>query len=312
MSRRRVLRIGLLLAQLAFVGILFGWALRTFDLDALGAHLRTASSLQLIGGFLLQFAAVVLYGVRMTSLLDAPFKAGFWTVNIGIGLNAVLPFRAGDAAKIVVGRSVFGIPVARLSAATVVEKMLDLAMVLALFAFALAYGASTLLSAGQALGYAVALALAIAAILAAVVLAPRGRALLLRLHAVGRFLLDVTEQIRRYSVARLTALTLLIWLSNVVVVRVIFDPAVAASGGAFGLAGCVTVLVVGALSVALPGAPAGFGLFEAGVVLVLVRLYGIAPEPALAIALVYHLLAIAPSLAALGFFALRRGFVTLR
>jgi hypothetical protein len=298
--------------QLAFVGGLIAWAARSFDLESLAGHLRGASPLHLATGFALQLATMALYGVRMAALLDARFGSGFWTVNIGIGLNAVLPFRAGDAAKIVVGRSIFGIPVARLSAATIVEKMLDLAVVLALFAFSLAYGASTLLSARQALGYAVALALALAAILTAVVLAPRGRALLLRLHAVGRFLLEVTEQIRRYSVPRLAGLTLLIWLSNIVVVRVIFDPVAAASGGAFGLAGCVTVLVVAALSVALPGAPAGFGLFEAGVVLVLVKLYGSTPESALATALVYHLTAIAPSLVVLGAFTLRRGFLPAR
>jgi uncharacterized membrane protein YbhN (UPF0104 family) len=305
-SRRRMLRITTLTGQLGLIVALAVWASEAFDVLAMLHQLRGIPPAILLAAVGLQFCALALQGYRMARLLGTPFSTGFWTFNFGIAMNAVLPFRAGDAARIVVGHTVFGVTVARLSAATVIERLLDLVVALVLFVLTIGHGATRLVPAEHLVGYGALAAVAFAGVGAAVVLRPKGRGLLLKMRSAGRFVIDVTDQIRSYSVWRLVGLTAAVWIANVVVVRVMLDAVVAESQGAFGLLGCITVLVVTALAIALPGTPAALGLFEAAVMVVLVNLYRVTPESALAHAVAYHVVTIAPSIVLLLIFTIRR------
>ena len=56
----------------------------------------------------------------------------------------------------------------------------------------------------------------------------------------------------------------------------------------------MTLLMIGALAVAVPASPAGLGLFEAGIVAYLVNGYGVQKERAISAALAYHFSITAP------------------
>ncbi|MFO1126800.1 MAG: lysylphosphatidylglycerol synthase domain-containing protein [Methylocystis sp.] len=62
----------------------------------------------------------------------------------------------------------------------------------------------------------------------------------------------------------------------------------------FTLVHAVTLLIIGALAIAVPASPAGLGLFEAGIVAYLVNAYGVQKERAISAALAYHFSITAP------------------
>jgi uncharacterized membrane protein YbhN (UPF0104 family) len=295
--RKRPLRIALGLANLVVLIALILWARRSIDLDKLLASFTTIPVLPLVLALGLQTLAIVIYGFRMGRLLDAPFRPGFWTVNTGLALNAVLPFRMGDAAKVVLANRMFGLSLARLSAAVAVEKIMDLAVVLLLLGIATLYGVGNVVSPSQAFIYFLVLAVAVTAIAALFFIVARMDLAVLRLQALGHFLRDVAGHIRDYPVAMLTVITAVLWMISISIVHVFFDPAIGPERS-FDIFGAITLLVVAALSIAVPGAPAGLGLFEAAIVVVLVNAYKVQAEKALAFALTYHLLIVLPSLIA--------------
>ncbi len=62
----------------------------------------------------------------------------------------------------------------------------------------------------------------------------------------------------------------------------------------------LVLTVVTALAIAVPGAPAGLGIFEAGVIAYLVQVHRVDPEMALASALIFRGVLILPAALATG------------
>jgi hypothetical protein len=63
-----------------------------------------------------------------------------------------------------------------------------------------------------------------------------------------------------------------------------------------GVLEAATLLIVMALAIAVPSAPAGIGLFEAGIVAYLTQRTGVGNEAALAAASIFHLIITVPQL----------------
>lgn len=270
-----------------------------------------------------------LRGTRWALLLRPHFNVkgseAFGPAVTGMALNAVLPARVGDLARISLGAQRFRASAAFVAGTVVVERILDAAVLLALLAGSVAmmdpggdatveilgYSLNTdvLIQGGQRLGKFTLLLLAAALVVLWRPVRQRVLAALSRIPTYGpRIRARVEPQL--YEAARglgtvarprifggALVLTLIIWLaltaSNLLVARAIegvelnFLQAIA-----------VTALAVGASF--LPSAPGAWGLYEAGALLAL-TIVGALPEDsgiALAFVLLSHLATYLPTIIA--------------
>jgi len=134
--RRSAVRLGLA------VGISAGafWlALRRTDFGALRTAVAGASLLWLLPYPFICIALNVLRGEIWTRLLERRVKLApaFWAYSVGFLVNNVLPFRVGEATRVVVLSTRSGLPLVEVAAAAGLERLLDmiaLAVMLALIA----------------------------------------------------------------------------------------------------------------------------------------------------------------------------------
>ena len=97
--------------------------------------------------------------------------------------------------------------------------------------------------------------------------------------------------------------TLLIWATNTLVVYSAFSGFL--PGFQIEIQDAVALLLISALAIAIPTAPAGVGVFEAGVVAYLTQVRGVPNELALAAAVVFHIAVTIPLLAVVAWIMLR-------
>ena len=301
-------RTGALWAVGIAVTVLFGWlAIRGVDLDEVWRSLREANLAWLALSLVVLMLAIFLRAVRWRALFVPETRPHVVPATaatlVGLAVNSVLPLRAGEAARIVAfGR--IGISRVETFATIAVERVLDVFCLLALVIVA-----APVLPEVTWIGGVVVLAavLAVGLAAAAVVFAVWGDR---PVHAVARLvgrLPFVTEEqvehageglargfagLRRGRIALagfwwttwswlLTALSF--WIATLA-----FDLDLPLSAG---------VLVLGAigLSLLLPAAPGGLGVFEAATVLALAA-YDVSREEALSYAFALHAINLFPFL----------------
>jgi uncharacterized protein (TIRG00374 family) len=165
MKRRWQVWIGLVVSLVALVLAVLG-----IDLRRVAETLVEADYVYFIpatGGILLY---LLTRAIRWRLLLgpEVSLVRCFWVTNIGYLVSNVLPFRLGDPARaVVVGRR-GAVPVAAALSTVVVERVLDMVMVVLILAGVAPFisGAERALGAGIAAGAVAALALAVLLILA--------------------------------------------------------------------------------------------------------------------------------------------------
>lgn len=116
------------------VSVVCAWlALRAVPLDELGASLTRANYIWLVPACALQLLAVLARGKRWAVLLGerARTSDSFWAQGIGYLFTNVLPLRMGEPARIFVMASRSGLPIVQTAATVVVERLLDVASVVA-------------------------------------------------------------------------------------------------------------------------------------------------------------------------------------
>jgi uncharacterized membrane protein YbhN (UPF0104 family) len=187
--------------------------------------------------------------------------------------NAVLPARAGDAMRVWLLRDRHGVPIAQTAAAVVLEKVADL-LSLVLLVLPLPWLLPRL---PEGIGSALRTVLAIA-LVAIVALAVAGR------HASRVRWLSGLEVLRRpVLVLRAFGAVAFAWVLDLGSVLLVMS--------AVGLAGrledALLVLLFVNLATAIPATPGQLGTHELGALTAL-RLQGVAAEPAVAFALLYH------------------------
>ena len=281
-------------------------AVRDVDLEELGESLREMNY-----WWLLPALAVLAVGFFMRALrwrlLFTPGKRPAVrptteALLIGQFLNSVLPFRAGDAARIVALHPLAGASRAVTTGTVVTERFFDVLSLLLLLFVALPWlpEIGWLRAAGL-----LAIVLTAAAVAAAVVLRVYGeRPLRFVLRPLARlpFLSGkrVEDAVRNLMhglaglrSARLGLVAFLWTIASWLVLGVSFW--LVMLGFDLGLspaAGLLVVIATG-LSMILPSAPAAVGVFEAAVVVAL-SAYGIPQSEALSYALVVHALNVLP------------------
>jgi hypothetical protein len=71
---------------------------------------------------------VLIMSYRFIALSSQSFSPSFLIVNLGLGLNALLPARLGEVAKIYYGKKLFSISVSKQVAIGAIEKFLDISI----------------------------------------------------------------------------------------------------------------------------------------------------------------------------------------
>ncbi len=257
-----------------------------------------------LGYVLLSLAGMLTYlwlrAVRWRYMLHqgASLQQVFHTQNIGYMLTQILPFRLGDLARAVLIGNLPGLRVAQGLSPMVVERVLDMLLIVVVLPFTLA-GLTHLPDwmREYALISGVAGVGAMAALVLAANFRPKTRQILTRLLTplaaphrdrwVERFdqLLAALTVLTDWRTALiLAALSLLTWLptffSYQAMLRAVGLPA--------NFVMAVFATCAGALSIAAPSSPSGAGVFHAGITVALVEVLGLAQAPSAAFAFLYH------------------------
>lgn len=291
---RNASKLGLVILNLIGYALLLRWVAGNIDPERLVTYLGGIPVSGIIASLAVYLTTLVLYGVRMALLLKKGFQISFSIVNLGYAMNALLPLRLGDGFKIVIGHRLYRIPLTALFAASVAEKLADVLKLLLLGAVVITLAAGPFVSASMLVSVAILAALSIAVI----ALTRKHIVTLAKLLPKGgrlrRTYIELHKHSGDYPLGRIAALTVAIGLTNIALIFVAINgylPDVT-----FGVLDAITLFLVLAFAVALPSAPAGIGLFEAGAVVYLTQKIGVPDDAALAVASVLHLVLVLPPL----------------
>lgn len=297
--------------------VVFGWlAVRGTDPGEIGDALREANLWWLLASFAVLVVAVVLRAVRWRELYPPETRPPLGPVTsamlVGLALNNLLPFRAGEAARIIALARRAGTSRIESLAIVALERTLDVFCLLLLLFVAL----PVLPDVGW-IGGAAVLAAVLAAALAGAALAFAvwgDRPLHFVARLAGRLPFVDEDQIEHgghsltrgfvglrhpgialagfaWTTASWLVTSLSFWLATLA-----FDLDVSPAAG-------LLVLTAVGLAFVLPAAPGALGVFEAAVVLALAA-YDVPRAEALSYALALHAINFFPYLAA-GAVALR-------
>lgn len=315
--KRSLLR--LLPGLLVSGGFLF-WFLSTAHWTEVGQSLAGVSIPWVIGSAAVLFTEFFLRSLRWKVLLGPlralenlpPLRLGrlFVVTVVGMSLNVVLPFRAGDFARPFLGNRETGIRIAPLITIAVMERVFDILglvsvlmiMVLTLPSDAAAHGelVVNLKVYGGTLGILGVCGLATMFILAVKREHARGifellarlfpgplRNKVLQLYDGLADGLEVVRDLRRVALAML--ISLIHWLNGAISIFLLFK--------AFAMplpfsAACFTTVAI-ALAAALPQAPGFVGVFHAAIQATL-ELWGMPADPAKAYAILFWAVSFVP------------------
>ncbi|MGH3013231.1 MAG: lysylphosphatidylglycerol synthase transmembrane domain-containing protein, partial [Gaiellaceae bacterium] len=293
------------------VTVVFGYlAVRNVDVDELGESLRESNYWYLLPAFALLVLAFFLRVLRWRCLFAPRTRPGWVPATeallLGQFLNSVLPFRAGDAARIVALRSFGGPSRVETAGTVVVERIFDvLALLVLLFVLLPVVPEVAWLRAAGVLVIVLTIALAAAVVIlrvygeraVAFFLRPLARLPFLSEARVEAAIRNLTQGVIALRSGRIGLIAFFWTLVSWLVVGASFWFLML--GFDFGLspvAGLLVVIATG-LSHLLPSGPAAVGVFEAAAVVAL-GAYGIPQTQALSYALVVHALNVVPFLLA--------------
>jgi hypothetical protein len=327
---RRSTIFALLLTVVLVAGVLR--AATSFDLAEVSRNVQRANALWLLVALAASWSTFPLRGLRWRTILNAsglPIsrRAATEILTLSFWVNCVLPAKMGDVYRGWLlkhnGATSFGNAVGTVIA----ERLVDLATV------ALLGAASTFVAFGGKLPPTAlaltAIALGVAAATTLLLLVARGfaAALIYALpipDAVKSGFTNAAASLRAGSGGRVirTALpySLAIWIGESLRLAAVAAAlglfVVNPAAGQIGIASTIFVALVSAVLTVVPFTPAGIGIVEAGMVGILVALFGFSPESAIALALLDRLVGVGSLIVGGGaLFALspyRRGVGSLR
>lgn len=262
------------------------WVMENIDIDKLQATFSSVSTGTVFILFCINFLTLFFYSKRLSTLLDKKFSTSFALVNLGYGLNSILPFRMGEVAKLLYAKKIFHIPSSQFVVATFIEKILDVLFLGVQVSFFLIFAVQDYINTGFLL---MILGLLMGVVIVIFIVRKIISYLKKREEWSGKikdFLLAIDEYSKGHSIIKLLMLSGFVWAANVLSVYVTFNILLPVN---FPPIHAVGLLIVLALAVAVPAAPAGLGLFEAGIVAYLVSALHVDNEIALMSAILFHL-----------------------
>jgi hypothetical protein len=284
--------------------VAFAFLVRAVDLPVAGLRFASIEPVWLVIPLVSLSVQLALRSWRWALLLSAATGATvrprrvLGPLTASYLVNAVLPARLGEVVRTVLVARGEGRPIGAVAASVIVERMLDLAALIAVGLLATGTAgvgwSGLLVTGGLIIGLAagVRVAPAIAGRLPGIL---RGSA-----RASTQHLLAGIASIGLRASMATFALSALAWSGDVVLMWA----CARAIGVDLGLLAAVAIAVGAALGTAVPAASGYLGTYELGAV-ALGSLAGTAPETILAIAVVAHVLAVVP-VALLGFITVSR------
>jgi hypothetical protein len=309
MSRRTALhraRRGSAAVALLITVVFAYLAVRNVDLGELSESLRQSNYWMLIPALAALALGFFMRVMRWRLLFVPSRRPGLWPTTyallVGQFLNNVLPFRAGDAARIVVLHARAGCSRAETTGTVVIERFFDvLALLLLLFVTLPWFPEVTWLRAAGILAIALLVALLAAVLVLRVfgerpirfAVRPLSRLPFLGPDRVEAAVRNLTQGLVALRSARL-GLVAFVWTlaSWVVLASSFWLVMVGFDLGLSPVAGFLVVIATG-LSMIIPSAPAAVGVFEAAAMVAL-SAYGVPQTQALSYALVVHALNVLP------------------
>lgn len=260
------------------------WVINNIDPSVLTGHIRELSMTAFMTTMGLNILVILGCGLRMSIILGEKFAKSFFIVNLGYGLNSILPVRIGDFLKIYYGRAIYGVPASKLAPGSFLEKLYDLLAVFLLLCAALVFFNQRFT--GISLLVAVLILICVIAIALFQRHSPQAEKLAARFNKLWMFINNARAYISDHRITPPLLLTAALWTAHVLVVYVSFRAFISTID--LGIGDAVTLLIIICLAIAIPAAPAGLGLVEAGIVAYLIQVFGVGKEMALAAALAFH------------------------
>ena len=296
MKRAQVLTsLAIGIINLAIFYFLVKWLVENIQLTMLLDQFRRIPIPALLPPVILHALVLSCYALRLRILMGRSFSASFYLVNLGSGLNAVLPFRVGELAKLYFAKRIYFLSAAQFFSAGMIEKCCDLIAIGALIIVVVVGSQANFISVHLA---ALLFGLVFVTYVAVLLFRKYSHYVERRLSGVIRLQIIIAA-LRKYSrvnqALHISTTTLAIWIINVGVVYVAFSGFL--PGIEFGVIDAISILVIAALAVAIPSAPAGLGVFEAGVAAYLIQALQVEKEAALACAIVFHMVITIPQIA---------------
>lgn len=281
----------LLLLNIIIFYFLISWIMKNIDIVKFQVAFSSVSIGTIFIILCINLLPLFFYSKRLSTILNKNISISFALVNLGYGLNAILPFRMGEVAKLLYAKKIFHIPSSQFVVATFIEKYFDILFLGFLVSFFLIFAVQNYINARFLL---VLFGLLISAMIAIFIIRKIISYLKKRERWSGKikaFLLSVEQYSVGHDIKKLLILSGLVWVSNILSVYATFNILLPT---ALPLIHAVGLLIVLALAVAIPVAPAGLGFFEAGIVAYLVSMLHINNEAALMSAILFHLAVTVP------------------
>ncbi|MFO1124577.1 MAG: lysylphosphatidylglycerol synthase transmembrane domain-containing protein [Methylocystis sp.] len=284
-----------LILNACFFAFVAYWLYQNIAVADLASQLKQIPLNAILIAMTMNVFVLLFYGSRLSTLLEGRLLSGFLIATMGFTFNSLIPFRAGEGVKIYFGHSYFDYAVGSVTAAVLLEKLYDVTAITILSLLILASSDSRIIDPSMLLTAAAIIAMIFAGMLifrrlGVVWSLPNWRIVkAARLDAIFK---QAERLVADHDAARSAAFTGMIWLTNVCLVYVAFRTLLPEIE--FSFIHAMTLLIIGALAIAVPASPAGLGLFEAGIVAYLVNAYGVQKERAISAALAYHFSITAP------------------
>jgi len=283
-------------------------AATSFDLNEVSLDLQRANPLWLLAALVASWATFPLRGLRWRMILSASSftisrRAATEILTLSFWVNCVLPAKMGDVYRGWLLKHNGATSLGNAVGTVIAERLVDLATV------ALLGAASTFVAFGGKLPptalalTAVALGVAVATTLLLLVARGFAAALIYALpipDALKSGFTNAAASLRAGSGGRVirTALpySLAIWIGESLRLAAVAAAlglfVVSPAAGQIGIASTIFVALVSAVLTVVPFTPAGIGIVEAGMVGILVALFGFSPETAIALALLDRLVGV--------------------
>lgn len=284
------------LLNLLILALIIVWAVNNISLARVWQEARALPFSALGAALALNLAVIVFYGLRLASLLSTGWGQSSAIALIGFGMNNVLPFRLGELAKLAYAKQLFDVSPPRLIMATAAEKFLDLNALLIMGIVASQIAFVPYLQRGIAMAFFLALAL--------ILLCMGAYWLWIKIRVsesktarwIGDAFTVLQGQLKATYWTRLVTLTSIIWLITVFSIYLLF----AAVFPGFSAVDGITLTLILALAIAIPGTPAGLGVVEAAIVGYLHQVLQADPNQALACALAFRFIVAIPQIIGAG------------
>ncbi len=272
-------------------------AFRGVQVGEMAEALRTARFIYLVPAIGFIFLGQLARALSWQTILgrQIPYGRVFGVLNIGYLLNNILPFRLGEVGRAYLITRNQNFKTSHALSSVLVERVIDLSIVVIMFAALLPVAAGVPWAREAAFTAVVVSVVALSGLF----IVTHNRALALRLFRWGSGLVPLAKRLepqllafldgmdalhdwRRFALA--ASASAVAWLcAGLAAWILLFTYAVSAPSLAMGF----FVLVISALGVALPSAPASMGVFEASAVAAL-SAFGVTGAVALTYALTFH------------------------